>query len=47
MVELMARMYGRLVIFKYMKIEDVPEQYRELTQKWIDAQPDWYKSGLY
>lgn len=45
MVELMARMYGRLVIFKYMKIEDVPEQYRELAQKWIDEQPDWYKAG--
>ena len=45
MVELMTRMYGRLVIFKYMGIEDVPEQYRALTQKWIDDQPDWYKAG--
>ena len=45
MVELMARMDGRLVIFKYMGIEDVPEQYRALTQKWIDEQPDWYKAG--
>ncbi len=45
MVELMARMYGRLVIFKYVKIEDVPEQYRALAQKWIDEQPDWYKAG--
>ena len=45
MVALMARMYGRLVIFKYMGIEDVPEQYRELAKKWIDEQPDWYKAG--
>ena len=45
MVERMARMYGRLVIFKYMGIEDVPEQYRELAKKWIDEQPDWYKAG--
>ena len=45
MVELMARMYGRLVIFKYMGIEDVPEQYRALTQKWIDEQDEIYKKG--